>query len=69
MQAVNVTHDAVNVAMDVKLRTLVCIGLNEQLLHLWFETLCSRIDIVQKWYHPWSFINSPGWVQIKCELR
>lgn len=20
-------------------------------------------------YHPWSFINSPGWVQIKCELR
>lgn len=20
-------------------------------------------------YQPWSFINSPGWVQIKCELR
>lgn len=20
-------------------------------------------------YHPWSFLNSPGWVQIKCELR
>ena len=20
-------------------------------------------------FHPWSFIRSPGWVQIKCELR
>ncbi|CAH3043886.1 unnamed protein product [Porites evermanni] len=20
-------------------------------------------------YHPWSFLRSPGWVQIKCELR
>lgn len=20
-------------------------------------------------YYPWSFIYSPGWVQIKCELR
>ncbi|CAG9816500.1 unnamed protein product [Phaedon cochleariae] len=20
-------------------------------------------------YHPWSFVYSPGWVQIKCELR
>ncbi|GBO31033.1 Small G protein signaling modulator 3 [Araneus ventricosus] len=55
--------------MDVKLRSLVCIGLNEQVLHLWFEVLCSCIPVVQKWYHPWSFINSPGWVQIKCELR
>lgn len=20
-------------------------------------------------YHPWSFVSSPGWVQVKCELR
>lgn len=20
-------------------------------------------------YHPWSFVYSPGWVQIKCDLR
>ncbi|XP_064478602.1 small G protein signaling modulator 3 homolog [Ornithodoros turicata] len=69
VQAVNLTHDAAHAQMDVKLRSLVCIGLNEQVLHLWFEVLCSSAAVVQKWYHPWSFINSPGWVQIKCELR
>ncbi|XP_022670532.1 small G protein signaling modulator 3-like [Varroa jacobsoni] len=69
VQTINVTHDAAQAALDVKLRTLVCLGLNEQLLHLWFEVLCSRVDVVHKWYHPWSFVNSPGWVQIKCELR
>ncbi|GIX69302.1 small G protein signaling modulator 3 [Caerostris extrusa] len=68
-KAINLSHDAANAQMDVKLRSLVCIGLNEQVLHLWFEVLCSCIPVVQKWYHPWSFINSPGWVQIKCELR
>lgn len=55
--------------MDVKFRSLVCLGLNEQALHLWLELLCSNQDVVRKWYHPWSFIRSPGWVQIKCELR
>lgn len=20
-------------------------------------------------YHPWSFLNSPGWIGLKCELR
>ena len=42
---------------------------SEQVLHLWLETLCSCTDVVEKWYHRWSFIRSPGWVQIKCELR
>jgi hypothetical protein len=42
---------------------------SEQVLHLWLETLCSCVDVVEKWYHPWSFMRSPGWVQIKCELR
>ena len=55
--------------MDVKFRSLICIGLNEQLLHLWLETLCSNLELIEKWYQPWSFIRSPGWVQIKCELR
>lgn len=58
-----------SISLDVKFRSLICIGLNEQVLHLWLETLCSNIDLVEKWYHPWSFIRSPGWVQIKCELR
>uniref|UniRef100_T1J9C7 RUN and TBC1 domain-containing protein 3 n=1 Tax=Strigamia maritima TaxID=126957 RepID=T1J9C7_STRMM len=69
VQLVNLTHDASQAQMDVKLRSLICIGLNEQVLHLWLEVLCSCIPIIQKWYYPWSFMFSPGWVQIKCELR
>ncbi|XP_063979790.1 small G protein signaling modulator 3 homolog [Diachasmimorpha longicaudata] len=69
VQSVNLTHDNAHAQMDVKLRSLICLGLNEQVLHLWLEVLCSCVEVVQKWYHPWSFVNSPGWVQIKCELR
>ncbi|KAK5639179.1 hypothetical protein RI129_011671 [Pyrocoelia pectoralis] len=69
VQAINLSHDNAHAQMDVKLRSLVCMGLNEQVLHLWLEVLCSCSEVVQKWYHPWSFVFSPGWVQIKCELR
>ncbi|XP_075222626.1 small G protein signaling modulator 3 homolog isoform X2 [Lycorma delicatula] len=69
VQAVNLSHDNAHAQMDVKLRSLVCLGLNEQVLHLWLEVLCSSVEVVHKWYHPWSFVCSPGWVQIKCELR
>ena len=30
-----------------------------------FETCWPTV----RWYQPWSFLRSPGWVQIKCELR
>ncbi|KAL7982437.1 hypothetical protein Chor_010035 [Crotalus horridus] len=69
VQSVNMSHDAAHAQMDVKLRSLICIGLNEQVLHLWLEVLCSSLQSVEKWFHPWSFLRSPGWVQIKCELR
>ncbi|XP_041447044.1 small G protein signaling modulator 3 homolog isoform X2 [Xenopus laevis] len=69
VQSVNVSHDAAHAQMDVKLRSLISIGLNEQVLHLWLEVLCSSLPTVEKWYQPWSFLRSPGWVQIKCELR
>lgn len=69
VQAINLTHDNAHAQMDVKLRSLICLGLNEQVLHLWLEVLCSSSETVQKWYHPWSFVYSPGWVQIKCDLR
>ncbi|XP_040215508.1 small G protein signaling modulator 3 isoform X3 [Rana temporaria] len=69
VQSVNVSHDAAHAQMDVKLRSLICIGLNEQGIHLWLEVLCSSLQTVEKWYQPWSFLRSPGWVQIKCELR
>ncbi|XP_020776437.1 small G protein signaling modulator 3 isoform X1 [Boleophthalmus pectinirostris] len=69
VQSVNMSHDSANVQMDVKFRSLICVGLNEQVLHLWLEVLCSSMAVVEKWYQPWSFLRSPGWVQIKCELR
>ncbi|XP_056379983.1 small G protein signaling modulator 3 isoform X4 [Hyla sarda] len=69
VQSVNVSHDTAHAQMDVKLRSLICIGLNEQVIHLWLEVLCSSLQTVEKWYQPWSFLRSPGWVQIKCELR
>ncbi|XP_048473478.1 small G protein signaling modulator 3 isoform X1 [Rhincodon typus] len=69
VQSVNMSHDAAHAQMDVKFRSLVCVGLNEQVLPLWLEVLCSSIQTVEKWYQPWSFLRSPGWVQIKCELR
>ncbi|KAB5554308.1 hypothetical protein PHYPO_G00048850 [Pangasianodon hypophthalmus] len=69
VQSVNMSHDSAHAQMDVKFRSLVCVGLNEQVLHLWLEVLCSSITAVEKWYQPWSFLRSPGWVQIKCELR
>ncbi|XP_018593850.1 small G protein signaling modulator 3 isoform X1 [Scleropages formosus] len=69
VQSVNMSHDSAHAQMDVKFRSLVCVGLNEQVLHLWLEVLCSSLPAVEKWYQPWSFLRSPGWVQIKCELR
>jgi len=49
VQAINITHDAVHAQMDVKLRSLICMGLNEQVLHLWLEVLGSSISTIQKW--------------------
>lgn len=101
VQSVNMSHDLAHAQMDIKFRSLICVGLkwdfhtdtqlkevttvfleaavlfdsvvvssySEQVLHLWLEVLCSSVAAVEKWYHPWSFLRSPGWVQIKCELR
>ena len=68
VEAVNLTHDRVHAQMDVKLRSLICMGLNEQVLHLWLESICSNAAVVQKWYQPWSFMSSPGWVQVRTKI-
>jgi len=57
------------VAGDAVLKHVGVFLCSEQVLHLWLETLCSCVEVVEKWYQPWSFMRSPGWVQIKCELR
>jgi hypothetical protein len=69
IQTINASHDLYKADMDLKFRSLLCLGLNERVLHIWLETLCSHIETVEKWYDTWSFLRSPGWVQIKCELR
>jgi hypothetical protein len=62
IRSINYTHNLAHAQLDVKLRSFICIGLNEQVLHLWLETLCSCTDIINKWYLPWSFLRSPCWV-------
>ncbi|VDM38099.1 unnamed protein product [Toxocara canis] len=72
VQLINESHNAVGAQMDVKLRSLIALSVNEQCLHLWFDLLCSRAAedaIREKYYHSWAFIRSPIWKQIKCELR
>ncbi|PAV79947.1 hypothetical protein WR25_13000 [Diploscapter pachys] len=72
VQAINDSHNGVNAHPDVKLRSLLAMGVNEQCLHLWFELLCAPTDqehIRNKYYHSWAFIRSPAWKQIKCDLR
>uniref|UniRef100_A0A0N5C9I4 RUN and TBC1 domain-containing protein 3 n=1 Tax=Strongyloides papillosus TaxID=174720 RepID=A0A0N5C9I4_STREA len=57
---------------NIKFRSLIAFGLNEQCLHLWFGALCdstSHEGIRKKYYKKTSFIRSPAWVQITCELR
>ncbi|XP_063711051.1 small G protein signaling modulator 3-like [Symsagittifera roscoffensis] len=69
VQSINQTHDTVHVGMDAKFRSWVCLGLNEQVLHIWLEILASCETVTGKWFNRGAFMNSPGWVQIKCELR
>ena len=66
---INHTHDKAGTGMDVKLRSLVCLGLNEQVLHLWWECLCLAHSALEAWYLPNSLVSSPGWILVKCELR
>jgi len=54
--------------MDIKLRSLICLGLNEQAIHLWLESLASNEEVVKKYYQPSSFLGSPGWVQVRRGL-
>ncbi|XP_015788883.1 small G protein signaling modulator 3 [Tetranychus urticae] len=56
--------------MDVKLRSLVCVALNQKILHEWFSIICgTQPHILAKFYHNWSFVNSPVWKMIRAELK
>ena len=62
IRSINYTHNLAHAQMDIKLRSFISMGLNEQVLHLWLETLCSCTEVIEKWYLPWSFLRSPCWV-------
>lgn len=65
---INHTHE--NEAMDVKLRSLLCIALNQHILHEWFAVICgTQPHIISKWYYNWSFLNSPAWKMIKSRAQ
>ncbi|KAK0397471.1 hypothetical protein QR680_002140 [Steinernema hermaphroditum] len=72
VQEINESHSGSKALMDVKVRSLVVYAVNEQCLHLWLELMCKNPmqDVIRKqYYHSDSFIRSPAWMQIKCELR
>lgn len=66
----HINQTLANEPLDIKLRSLVVIGLNQKILHEWFTIICAtQPHIISRYYHNWSFINSPVWKMIKAELR
>ena len=68
IQAINQSHG--NEAMDIKMRSLICMGLNQKLVHEFFTVLCtSQPSLLEKYYFDWSYVRSPVWRLIRAELR
>lgn len=56
--------------MDIRLRSLVTIALNQQVLHEWFTVICAmQPDIIAKYYNSWSYVTTPVWRLIRAELK
>ena len=65
---INQTHK--NEPMDIKLRSLVCMSLNQQLLHEFFTIICvSQTKVLKKYYQEQSYLRSPVWRLVRAELR
>lgn len=65
---INKTHTSL--PMDIKFRSLVCLGLNQYVLHDWFELICTnQPSIINKSYGVSSFLTTPAWKIIKAELK
>lgn len=65
------THAAKFITNDVRFRSFIVCGLNEQCLHLWFEIFCSSAgqeSLRQGYYQNWAFIRSPVWKQVKLQI-
>ena len=49
VEAINFTHNPVDAQMDVKLRSLICLGLNEQVIHAVLCMLNILHDYTKEW--------------------
>eukprot|EP01135_Chromosphaera_perkinsii_P008918 Nk52_evm28s1524 gene=Nk52_evmTU28s1524 len=55
---------------NTKFRALVCMGLNQQQLHNWFEVISKPQPFTDYWYDSvHSFINTPARIQIMFDLE
>ena len=66
---VEATHSLAGAGPDVKLRSLVCLGLNHQCLHLWLGALARAARAVSQCYSPTALLASPAWMLVQSELR
>ena len=65
---INQTH--ADQPMDIRLRSLICLALNQRMLHDFLTVICvTQADLLEKHYHEWGFIRSPVWRLIRAELR
>ncbi|KAI2802035.1 Small G protein signaling modulator 3 [Blomia tropicalis] len=67
---VAVNHSHVNVPMDVKFRSLIIHGLNQYVLHDWFQLICTSYPpLIGRFYGANSFLCNPVWKLIYAELK
>lgn len=65
-----VKHTHPNAPLDVRLRSLICLGLNQYVLHNWWElVVTSRPAIIARYYGQASYLTTPAWKLIKAELK
>lgn len=65
---INETHKGQ--PLDIKLRSLICISLNQRLLHQFFTVFCKGPpNLLAKYYYDWSYVRSPVWRLVRAELK
>ena len=68
VEQINSTH--AQVPMDVRMRSWMCLGINQRQLHRWFALYCEHDAILMsKHYHRWSYVTSPASKLIQAQLR
>lgn len=68
IMSIKSTHT--NQPMDIKLRSLICICLNQRMLHEFWSVICSTQPLLmEKYYHESSYLRSPVWMLIRAELK